>query len=148
MWHFVEYIIQNDSTCRCDNGRGHPDVRVWVASVFWKDPDVDLQWWLLPVRLCILNKKVLLRKHKRHTDRSVSSTPSVKYSICYPVRGGPGPTGGYPRWGTPWPGLMGGTPWWGTPQPGPMGEVPEVGYSPRGRVPPPSGYLPCWTWQG
>ena len=44
-----------------------------------------------------MNKKVLLREHKRHTDRGASSTPSV-------TRGGVPPCRGTPR-----PGLMGGT---------------------------------------
>ena len=57
--------------------------------------------------LHVLNNKVLLRERKRHTDRGVSSTPSV-------TRGGvpPSPSGypparsnrGVPRWGTPPPG--------------------------------------------
>ena len=79
-----------------------------------------------------LNKKVLLRERKKHTDRGVSSTPSVTRggvppSRSYPLArsdGGGVPEMGYPppglmgeylRWGTPlagvtpWPGLMGGT---------------------------------------
>ena len=56
------------------------------------------------------HKKVLLRERKRHTDRGVSSTPSV-------TRGGvpPSPDRGIPLagWGTPSPSGPG----WGTPLP-------------------------------
>ena len=71
----------------------------------------------------IFNKKVLLRKGKRHTARGVSSTPSVTW-------------GGVP----PWPGLMGGTRGGVPPAGVPAGEVwwgvPEVGYPPAGLPPP------------
>ena len=74
-----------------------------------------------------LNKKVLLRERKRHTDRGVSSTPSViLYEVGYPPPIGvpPGkvrwgvPKVGYPHRGTPQPGLTGGG---GTPRLGPNG---------------------------
>ena len=59
------------------------------------------------------NKKVLLREHKRHTDRGASSTPSVSRSGVLPLPRVP-----------PWPGLAG-----EVPEPGLMGGgVPEVGY--------------------
>ena len=101
--------------------------------------------WSCSVRIQFEDKKVLLRKRKRHTDR-------IKFSICYPILGGggtPSMAGGTPiltwlrvlhprlggvplSWGTPspsWPGwgytipgwgtchpdLAGGTPYWGTP---------------------------------
>ena len=71
------------------------------------------------------NKKVLLCERKRHTDRSVSSIPSViLYEVGYPpVRVPPPgqvswgvPKVGYPpSWYPPRPGLTGGYPRWGTP---------------------------------
>ena len=107
-------------------------------------------------------KKVLLCERKRHTDRSVSSTPSARSERGIPQ---PGLTGGwgvvtqggvppcqvwqrqYPRWGTSQPGPMGGT----------WGGVPPVGY-PLVGVPPPArsdggyprwGTPPAgWTWLG
>ena len=100
------------------------------------------------------NKKVLLRERKRHTDRGVSSTPSV-------TRGGvpprPGPTGrGYPRWGTPCQGTPparsdGGYLRWGTPLArsdrgggtGTSGGVPPPGWLHLAGVPPPP--LQVWT---
>ena len=74
----------------------------------------------------MMNKKVLLRERKRHTDRGVSSTPSViLYEEGYPPpRSGLTGGGEYPRWGTPvrinppQPGLTGGYPRWGTPRHG------------------------------
>ena len=53
----------------------------------------------------------------------------IKYSICYPVRGGVHP----PVEVTPTIGVTPSQVWWGylrwgTPQPGPTGEVPKVGY--------------------
>ena len=52
------------------------------------------------------NKKVLLRERKRHTDRGVSSTPSVSRGGVPPRQDTPPPArsdgGGYLRWGTPW----------------------------------------------
>ena len=119
---------------------------------------------------CIYNKKVLLSERKRHTDRGVSSTPSViLYEVRYPPR--PGLTGGNPRWGTPclgtpWPGLMGGTPQpgltrgtQGTPR-SDLAGLPPIGpcwgTSPSRGTPvgpgkgiPPSvlaGVPPVWTW--
>ena len=82
----------------------------------------------------ITNKKVFLRERKRHTDRRLSSTPSVNRSGVPPLGEPPRPglMGVYPRWGTtpsgysPSPGLTGGC-------------VPEVGYPPVGV--PTSGYL-------
>ena len=110
------------------------------------------------------NKKVLLRERKRHTDRGVSSTPSVVlYEVGYPPVGVPPPAksdrgvpevgyppsgyplarsgGGYLRWGTP----CQGTPpaRWGTPPSQVWWGVPKVGYPPpqlagpgRGTPPP------------
>ena len=56
------------------------------------------------VSLCalhqIINKKVLLRERKRHTNRSVSSTLFVTRSGVHPPARSDG-GGGYPRWGTP-----------------------------------------------
>ena len=73
------------------------------------------------------NKKVLLRERKRHTDRGVSSTPSVNWSGLPPVQVWRGATqGGVPPcWGTPHqstlhPGLTEGT----------QGGVPPVGVPP------------------
>ena len=93
---------------------------VILSPVFW-----DIQKKQTNRNTC--HKKVLLRERKRHTDRGVSSTPSV-------TRGGvprpPPPQQGYPP-----PGLMGGGGTWGGvplwqgyPWPGPMG-VPKVGSS-------------------
>ena len=42
------------------------------------------------------NWTVLLRERKRHTDRSVASTPSVVLTVGYPI-----PDGGYPHLGYP-----------------------------------------------
>ena len=56
-----------------------------------------------------LNKKVLLREHKRHTARRVVSTPSVVLTGYHPVltwQGGTLP-GGVPHLGTSHPGLGG-----------------------------------------
>ena len=63
----------------------------------------------------VMNKKVLLRERKRHTDRGVSSTPP---EVGYPPAGypRPGPTGGYPSWGMPRQGYPPAGPGWGTPQ--------------------------------
>ena len=59
-----------------------------------------------------INKKVLLRERKRHTDCSVSSTPSVTWvGVPPPPQQGYPPARsdrGYLRWGTP-PGQV----WWG-----------------------------------
>ena len=77
------------------------------------------------------NKKVLLRERKRHTDRGVSSTPSV---ILYEV--------GYPP---PQPGLTEGVPpHWGTPPGQVLGGVtrPPPGLDLAGVPPPPPG--PGW----
>ena len=85
-------------------------------------------------------KKVLLREHKRHTDRGVSSTtrggvpPSqVQWGV---------PEVGYPSSGYPQPGLTGGIPEVGNPLPIGVphparsdGGVPEVGYLPVGVSP-------------
>ena len=67
----------------------------------------------------ILNKKVLLRERKRHTDRGVSSTTSAALSWggggSYLGRGGvhtlDGGRGTYIAWGyvSPWPDMAGGT---------------------------------------
>ena len=107
-----------------------------------------------------LNKKVLLHEHWRHTDRGVSSTPSViLYEVGPPRQGTPQarsngrypPAGvppnqvwqrGYLRWGTPigvppWPCLMGRYLRWGTPQ---QGYPPPAG---PGWVP-----LPCLDLAG
>ena len=74
-----------------------------------------------------MNKKVLLRERMRHTDRGVSSTPSVTQGGVPPGRvplarsDGGVPKGGVPPGRVPcWPGLIGG------------GGVPEVGYPPAG----------------
>ena len=122
----------------------------------------------------IKNKKVLLRERKRHTDRGVSSTPSViLYEVGYPpIRVPPqsGPMGGYLRWGTPLArseggtqggvpparsdgGTQGGVPPWsglrgvpkvGYSQPDLMG-VPGVGYPQQGYPPSgPTGGYPRW----
>ena len=72
------------------------------------------------------NKKVLLRERKRHTDRSVSSTPSVSL-------------GGVP----PPPSQV----WWG-------GGGTQGGVPPGSGTPPPArsdrggGGYPSWTWPG
>ena len=84
----------------------------------------------------MLNKKVLLRERKRHTDRRVASTgyaaPAGGYPrLAPPARGYPRqapPAGGYPG-GCP---LLGGYPRW----------VPPCGGYP-GWVPPYWGY--CWV---
>ena len=99
----------------------------------------------------VTNKKVLLRESKRHTDRGISSTPSVTRGGVSPKSGYPPArsNGEYPRWGTPhqgtpWPGLTGVPkvryPLSGTPQPhligvplarsngGTQGGVPQTGY--------------------
>ena len=114
-----------------------------------------------------LNKKVLLRERKRHTDRSVARSDGgggagyLRWGTprqCTPHQCTPqlGPMGG-----TPWPGLMGVVPkveyppgqvWW---------EVPKVGYPPPIRVPPSQvwyggtwggiplvGVPPSQVWQG
>ena len=86
------------------------------------------------------NKKVLLREHKTHTDRGVSSTtrdevPPVRVpprpGLMGGTRGGVPPVR-YPHRGTPWPGPMGGT------RGGvPPSEYPPVGYPHQGT---PLGY--------
>ena len=93
-------------------------------------------------------KKVLLRECKRHTDRGVSSTPSVSWSgVPPPARSD---RGGYPRWVTPHcqeVSLLersdgGGYPRWGTTRAGPGLGTPR---------PPPSvdrqmdGWMDGWT---
>ena len=92
------------------------------------------------------NKKVLLRERKRHTDRSVSSTPSViLYEVGYPPPARSNVGGGvYLRWGTPLPGATGGG-----------GVVPKVGYPPIGVTSVRSGWggggYPRWgtpSWLG
>ena len=105
-----------------------------------------------------INKKVLLREHKRHTARRVVSTPSVVLT-GYP------PLADYPLPLLTWlGGAMPGVPYLGTPQAGypsiltwpggyplagyPSGRVPLLG-----RVPPcpdPAGGYPNWVppWQG
>ena len=62
--------------------------------------------WIRPIDLKFnMNKKVLLRERKRHTDRAVSSTPSVSRSGVPPPAGVP-------------PGQV----WWGVPEVGsPLG---------------------------
>ena len=80
----------------------------------------------------ILNKKVLLCEHKRHTTHCVASIPSVVLTGGYPIPG-PGPDGGYPH-----PALDGGTPpgegtlpskaVWGTPIQDWMGVPPLQGW--------------------
>ena len=87
-----------------------------------------------PVTVNTLHKKVLLRERKSHTDRGISSTPSV---ILYEVPPPPSVRVLPP----PRPGLMGGTR---------GGVPPRSGYSParskggtQGGVPPRSGYPPA-----
>ena len=90
----------------------------------------------LVLSLVKCNKKVLLGERKRHTDSSVSSTPSVTRSGVPPPSRGTTPArsdvggylrwsfpparsdGGYPRWSTPPHRSDGGYPRWGTPQQG------------------------------
>ena len=116
------------------------------------------------------------------TDKRKSSCvnarriPTAAYQVLHPrwrgsdgegggTRGGvppsrgypqPGPTGGYPRWGTPWQGWPPGQVWWGVPKvvppwPGPRGAW--GGYPParsdgglpdRG-TPPRCGQTEWWT---
>ena len=113
------------------------------------------------------NKKVLLRERKRHTDRRLSSTPSVNRSGVPPPPSGYPPQSGYPPCrGTPHPGLLGGYPHQGTPPSGyPPSEYPPIqvwqggtpqsdggipGVLPRWGTPPLSGHPPPpgWTWLG
>ena len=83
----------------------------------------------------MIYKKVLLRERKRHTDRSVSSTPSVNLY------------GGYPRWGNPTESdlargvpLGGGGTWGGVlPPPGVPPSRSDMGV-------PEMGYTPCHSW--
>ena len=87
---------------------------------------IDPYSWVFTVLNLKLNKKVLLRERKRHTDRGVSSTLSVS-------RGGVSPLAGVPPSQVWWRGGIwhGVRPGRGTPGPGLMGEgVPEVGYPP------------------
>ena len=85
-------------------------VVVWFASPVCREKMEVSVFTFLPGKK--VDKKVLLRERKRHTDRGVSST----------TRGGVSPLGvppsqvqwrgnqgGVPRQGPPWPGLMGGT---------------------------------------
>ena len=78
-----------------------------------------------------INKKVLLRERKRHTDRGVSSTPpEVGYPLPPLARSD---EGGYLRWGTPQQGYP--------PRPG-LTWVPQMGYPLPGSgwdTPPPPG---------
>ena len=76
-------------------------------------------------------KKVLLRERKRHTDRGVSSTPSITWGGVPPLPGRGTPPnqvrcGGVPEVGSPQPGLMGVHSWGGVPL----------------------GVTPCQVWQG
>ena len=119
-----------------------------------------MEWDRKDVRRYILNNKVLLRERKRHTDRGVSSTPSVNRSGVPPRRVPPGQVWlGDPRWSTPdrvppgqvWcRGTQGGVPPVGTP-----GRVPPArsdGVYPRWDTPhwgiPKQGTPPTWTWLG
>ena len=82
-----------------------------------------------------LNKKVLLRERKRHTDRGVSST--TRSGVTPPARFDRG--GGYLRWGTSQPGPTGGGyPRWGTPLAGPGWGTPPPPAPGRGTPPPPA----------
>ena len=90
-----------------------------------------------------LNKKVLLREHKRHTDCGVSSTPSV---VLY--------RGGTPSLlGVPQPGLTGRGTWSGVPT-GRGTSTPRSDWGgTQGGIPPPlgwtwPGYPSGWTWPG
>ena len=125
----------------------------------------------------IRNKKVLLRKRKRHTARHVSSAPRYAGGGGYPVPGlggypVPGPGGGYMvpgLRGVPGPRSGGGTPShvWGVPHPMSWGghPIPCWGGTPShvwggnphtwDGVPPPSQTLDQWvppptiqTWMG
>ena len=116
------------------------------------------------VQNCRKNKKVLMRKRKRHTARRVVSTPSVVLTGYPPPHldlAGGVPCPGVPCWGVPCPGgtcwgvpcprgyptrgvlCPGGTLWgvpcWRVPCPG---GYPARGTLP-GRVPCPGGY-PAW----
>ena len=126
------HCIQVDSVGRC-----FPKCEVWiqretVSSLLSPGKNYSTD-----------HKKVLLGERKRHTDRGVSSTPSVTRSgVPPPARLRPGGTqGGVP----PWPGPMGvpeggyPPPQSGYPPPGPMGGTPI-------RVPLPglTGGYPRW----
>ena len=88
------------------------------------------------------NKKVLLRERKRHTDRSVSSTPSAGLSRGVPTSAG---GGGHLHWGTPGQGRYPPSPIKvGTPlaKVGPL-SPPQIGTPIHNRNPPSQGrYLP------
>ena len=84
----------------------------------------------------MVNKTVLLRERKRHTDRSVSSTPSA---VLYQGRGYPIPAGGVPPPQVPllsWPGRVYPIPAGGYPIPA---RGPHLGYPPPQTLP---GYPP------
>ena len=101
--------------------------------------DKTLKFFLYLNSKTNFHKKVLLRERKRHTDRGVSSTPSV-------TRGGVPPP---PGRGTPQPGLMGeGVPEVRYPPPSQVWQgVPEVGYpwlDLAGVPPPPDREIDGW----
>ena len=108
-------------------------------KIFWLYFEI-----FLIAQKCVLIKKVLLPERTWHTDRGVSSTPSVVLSC---------PGWGTPlsrsRWGTP--SLVGGGvphPWGGLPQGTPhldLARVPPIqGWMGVPSTPPP----PSWTWPG
>ena len=134
----------------------------WHNIIKWKEK-YKINMYL--DRMCAgnaeVNKKVLLRERKRHTDRRVASTLFVGWGGAHhPWRGypssGPGRGGGIPNpWGYPRVcshlDLAGVVPLAGVPQGTPIWTWPGVphpwGVSLAG-VPHPWGYPPVWTRLG
>ena len=90
------------------------DGRIHVIHSLIKVMKYNICIWMLK----LVNKKVLLRERKRHTDRGVSSTPSVVLYQGWRVRiptggGGCSSAGGFPIW--TWLGYPPSKAGWGTP---------------------------------
>ena len=105
------------------------------------------------MRKYLYDKKVLLRERKRHTDRGVSSTPSVTRGGVPPWQGYPlaRSDGGYLRWGTPRPGGVPppAGPGWGTPHWTWLGYPPQSDLAGVPPTPPHQtwlGYPPPQVW--
>ena len=105
---------------------------------------------IIKIGLKIKQKKNCENKNNRCENKTIQESPPawtqeayrqrrIKYSICYPVRGG------YPPFGVPpWPVLTGGYPRWGTPCRGTPGKVQLGGYLRWGTP----GVPPSQVWEG
>ena len=126
----VNRFVQSDRFV-CKNERLH-----WK-----KNKDTQLQDWRQNFATQYpLNKKVFLRERKRHTDRSVSSTPSVTRDGVLPLPRQGIPPAGVPPWQGYPPARSDGGGW--VPPGQAQRGVPEVGYPRQGYPPPPAG--PSW----